>query len=168
VMRAEALNEMPKRLNTVFQTGAVTIIDQMAETMGRHSAKETIEDFGAKFATNQLDELIGTYSALGHADVSIERSKSAEFPFVINAKEMLECEANAKQRLRRKSTLFRAHLRGFMSGVFDTEFDVNEVQCVTGRDEVNTFRVALSVRAASNFATVVPEHSRKDSPQSKF
>ena len=118
VMRADALNEMLNRLWTVFGTGAVTIIDQMAEAMGRHSAKEIIEDFGIKFASDQLDELLTTYSALGYADIAIERSKSSEFPIVVNARELFECEANAKQKLSRKSAFFRAHLRGFMSTFF--------------------------------------------------
>ncbi len=97
LMRADALNEMLNRLWTVFGTGAATIIDQMAEAMGRHFAKEIAEDFGAKFAVDQLDELIGAYSALGYADVSIERSKASDFPTVVNARELFECESNSKQ-----------------------------------------------------------------------
>jgi predicted hydrocarbon binding protein len=168
VMRTDALNEMLNRLWTVFQSGAVTIIDQMAEAMGRHSAKEIIEDFGTKFANEQLDELVGTYSALGYADVSIERSKSSEFPIVVNAKELFECVANAKQNQHRRSAFFRAHLRGFMSAIYDAEFDVSEVQCIAEGDEVCSFRVALTERAAASFATVVPERSRQEAPQSNF
>ncbi|MDG7008701.1 MAG: hypothetical protein JRN06_10770 [Nitrososphaerota archaeon] len=142
VMRADALNEMLNRLWTVFGTGAATIIDQMAEAMGKHSAKEIVEDFGAKFAMGQLDELLGTYSALGYADVSIERSKSSDFPIVVNAKDLFECQANGKQDLHRRSAFFKAHLRGFMSTTFNRAFEVNEVQCATDGDEVCSFRVA--------------------------
>lgn len=159
VMRADALNEMLNRLWTVFGTGAATIIDQMAEAMGRHSAKEIIEDFGAKFAAEQLDELLGTYSALGYADVSIERSKSSEFPIVINAKELFECEANAKQNLRRRSAFFRAHLRGFMSGTFDKPFEVTEVQCMTDGDDVCSFRVAISEATAHSVTSRLSERA---------
>lgn len=159
VMRAEALNEMLNRLWTVFGTGAVTIIDQMAEAMGRHSAREIIDDFGVKFAAEQLDELLGTYSALGYADVSIERSRSSEFPIVVNAKELFECEANAKQRLKRKSAFFRAHLRGFMSATFDKVLEVNEVQCLTEGDEVCSFRVAIAPTSAPSLTSRLPERS---------
>jgi predicted hydrocarbon binding protein len=159
VMRTEALNEMLNRLWTVFGTGAATIIDQMGEAMGRHSAKEIIDDFGVKFAAHQLDELIGTYSALGYADVSIERNKSSEFPIVVDAKELFECEANAKQKLHRRSAFFKAHLRGFMSGTFDRAFDINEVQCLTGGDDTCSFRVALSETATPNLTTILSERA---------
>lgn len=155
VMRAEALNEMLNRLWTVFGSGAVTIIDQMAEAMGRHSAKEITEDFGVKFASDQLDELLSTYSALGYADIAIERGKS-KFPIVINARELFECEANAKAKLQRKSAFFRAHLRGFMSAMFDRVLDVDEVQCLTEGDDVCSFRVALAEAAAPSLATRAP------------
>lgn len=166
VMRAEALNEMLNRLWTVFGTGAVTIIDQMAEAMGRHSAREIIEDFGVKFASEQLDELLSTYSALGYADVSIERSKSSDFPIVINAKELFECEANAKAKLPRRSAFFRAHLKGFMSATFDKVLDVDEVQCLTEGDDVCSFRVALTETTAPRLATRLPE--RTNVPKSNF
>ena len=159
VMRAEALNEMLNRLWTVFGTGAATIIDQMAEAMGRHSAKEIVEDFGTEFARGQLDELLGTYSALGYAEVSVERSKSSDSPIVVNAKELFECEANAKQKLRRRSAFFRAHLRGFMSGTFDRDFEVSEVQCMTDGDEVCSFRVAPIASAPARVAARVSERA---------
>lgn len=148
LMRADALNEMLNRLWAVFGTGAATIIDQMAEAMGRHSAKEIVEDFGAKFAVDQLNELIGTYSALGYTDVSIERGKTSDFPIVVNARALFECESNAKQNLHRRSTFFRAHLRGFMSGTFGKTFDVKEVQCLTDGDDVCSFSVALTEAVA--------------------
>lgn len=163
VMRADALNEMLNRLWTVFGTGAATIIDQMAEAMGRHSAKEIVDDFGASFARGQLDELLGTYSALGFADVSIERSKSSDFPIVINAKELFECEANAKRKLHRRSGFFRAHLRGFMAGTFDRAFDVSEVQCLTDGDEVCSFRMAPSESVSARVAPRLSERAPVDS-----
>jgi len=168
VMRADALNEMLDSLWSVFNSGAVIIIEQMGEAMGRHFAREIVEDFGPGFAAEQLDELIGSYSALGYADVSIERNKSAEFPIVINARELFECESNAKHGSRRRSALFRAHLRGFMSALFNAEFEVTEVQCVGEGDELCSFRVSPSPRPAASFATVAPERSRQDAAQSKF
>jgi predicted hydrocarbon binding protein len=168
VMGADGLTEMLSRLWTVFGSGAVTIIEQMAEAMGRHSAKEIIEDFGATFAAEQLDELIGTYSALGYADVSIERTKSSDFPIVVNAKGLFECEANAKQRISRRSAFFRAHLRGFMSTMLDMDFEVNEVQCLTAGDEVCSFRIAQSPMTAASVATISPERTHQDSAQPNF
>jgi predicted hydrocarbon binding protein len=168
VIRAHALNGMLERLWTVFGTGAVTIIDQMAEAMGRSLAEEIIEDLGSDFVADNLDELIGAYSALGYADVSIQRSRSANFPIVVNAAELFECGANAKQGVRQKSAFFRAHLRGFMSAIFEKEFDVSEAQCVTEGDEVCSFRIAPPELEESGVATMVPRHSRQDSFQSKL
>ena len=159
LMRADALNEMLNRLWTVFGTGAATIIDQMAEAMGTHSAKEVAEDFGTKFVVDQLDELIGTYAALGYADVSIERGKTSDFPLVVNAKGLFECESNSKQDLRRRSAFFRAHLRGFMSGTFGRTFEVSEVQCLTEGDEVCSFRVALSETVAPRLPARLSERA---------
>lgn len=131
----------------------------MAEAMGRHSAKEIVEDFGPKFAVDQLDELVGTYSALGYAEVSIERGKSSDFPMVVNAKGLFECEGNAKLKVRRKSTFFRAHLRKFMSGALGRPTDVVEVQCLSSGDEVCSFRVTLSEAAAPSVTSGLSERS---------
>ncbi|MDG6968668.1 MAG: hypothetical protein JRN50_04335 [Nitrososphaerota archaeon] len=161
VMRTEALNEMLNRLWAVFGTGAATIIDQMAEAMGRHSAREVVEDFGKRFAVDQIDELIATYSALGYADVSIEKSKSSDFPIVVNARELFECEANAKLKFRRRSGFFRAHLRGFMSGIFGKPLEVSEVQCLTEGDEVCSFRVALSEAAVPSVTSRLAERGAR-------
>lgn len=167
VMRADALNQMLSRLWDVFGTGAATIVDQMAEAMGKHSAKEIVEDFGPKFANQQLDELLGTYSALGYADVAIERTKSADFPIVVNARELFECEANAKQGLGRRSVFFRAHLRGFMTGIFGKAFEVSEVQCMTDGDDVCSFRVVLAQAPPQSAAPRV--HDREaQRPKSSF
>jgi predicted hydrocarbon binding protein len=162
VVRAEALNEMLNRLWTVFGTGAATIIDQMAEAMGRHSAREIVEDFGREFAMSQLEELLSTYSALGYADISVER-ESSDFPVVVDARELFECDANARLSLRRRSTFFRAHLRGFMAGVFDRGFEVSEVQCRTDGDDVCSFRVDLSEATTAGVTAVLPERGPRAS-----
>ncbi|MBI3840646.1 MAG: hypothetical protein HY297_01605 [Thaumarchaeota archaeon] len=143
IFRADALSEMLQRLWSVFGSGAGTIVDQMAETMGRHFANETVEDFGRDFAKAQLDELLMSYTALGYADVAIERSKTADFPVVVHTKKLFECEANAKKRLHRKSVFFRAHLRGFMSALFGEVFEVTEVQCLTEGDDVCSFGITV-------------------------
>lgn len=143
ILRADALSEMLSRLRIVFGSGAATIVDQMAEAMGRHSAKEMVEDFGRDFAVGHIDELLGAYSALGYAEVSIERRRPGEFPVVVHANGLFECESNAKRRVKQRSVFFRAHLRGLMSSIFESEFDVSEAQCVTERDETCSFRVSL-------------------------
>ncbi|QQG47984.1 MAG: hypothetical protein HY247_04215 [archaeon] len=168
IMRAEALNEMLLRLWSVFGSGAGTIIDQMAEAMGRQSATEMLEDFGHDFAVAQLDELLSAYSALGYAEVSIERSKSSEFPVVVHAKGLFECEASSKRRIRQKSVFFRAHLRGFMSGLFGAPFDVSEAQCVTHGDEVCSFRVAAVVREVPNILRRAASRNAEGIAQSNF
>ena len=88
--------------------------------------------------------------------------KSSEFPVVVHASELFECETNARKKLRQRSVFFRAHLRGFMSGIFESEFDVAEVQCVTEGDDVCSFRVAISESAIPGVA------SRASTPQSNF
>ena len=168
IMRAESLNEMLLRLWDVFGSGAVTIIDQMAEAMGRHSAKEIAEDFGQDFAVAQIDELLGAYSALGYAEVSIERTKTEEFPFVVHAKGLFECEASAKRRLRQKSVFFRAHLRGFMSGIFNALYEITEVQCLTRGDEVCSFRVAVAPRLMPRVFNRPPSMGTEHIPKSNF
>lgn len=168
VMRADALNEMLNRLWDVFGSGAATIIDQMAEAMGKHFARETIEDFGPELAARQLDELIGTYTALGYAEVAIERSKSSDFPLVVNARGLFECDGNSKQGLVRGSVFFRAHLRGFMSGLFGVPFEVSEVQCLTAGDEVCSFRVAITETQSEGAAVRVPNREHEGRRQSNL
>jgi predicted hydrocarbon binding protein len=168
VMRASALTEMLDRLWAVFGTGAVTIVDQMADAMGRQSAKEIIEDFGPEFANKQLEELLGTYSALGFADISVERAKSSDFPLVVDAKDLFECEGNARSRARRKSVFFRAHLRGFMSATFGEPFEVTEVQCIAQGDDVCSFKVAIQEAEAPSLSARAHERHARASSESNF
>lgn len=166
ILRTEALSEMLDRLWDVFGTGAATIVDQMAEAMGRHSARELIEDFGKKFVVGRLEELLSTYAALGYAEVVLEPSKSSGSPMVLHAKELFECEANAKRQVRRRSVFFRAHVRGFMAGIFESEVEVTEVQCLTEGDEACSFQIAV---AEGPFAAVsLGVTAREPASQSSF
>lgn len=166
ILRAEALSEMLDRLWEVFGTGAATIIDQMAEAMGRHYAREMVEDFGRKFAEDQLEGLLSTYAALGYAEVVLEPSKSSGFPMVLHAKELFECEANAKRKVRRKSVFFRAHVRGFMAGIFESDVEVTEVQCLTEGDEACSFQMAVAERPVTAVSFRVT--ARRPASQSNF
>ncbi len=166
ILRADALSEMLDRLWNVFGTGAAMIVDQMAEAMGRHYAREVIEDFGKKFAVDHLEELLSTYAALGYAEVVLEPSKSSGFQMVLNAKELFECEANAKRKVRRRSFFFRAHLRGFVAGVFGSDVEVTEVQCLTEGDEACSFQIAVADRPLD--ALSLGATARKPASQSTF
>jgi predicted hydrocarbon binding protein len=141
ILRTDALSEMVSHMWSVFGSGAATIIDQMAESMGRYTAQEMIEDFGKEFVVNALEEVLQTYSALGYADIGIVRRESSE-SVSVHARELFECEANARNNLRRKSIFFRGHLRGFMSAIFQADFEVTEVQCRAEGDDACTFLVA--------------------------
>jgi predicted hydrocarbon binding protein len=168
VLRTGALNQMLDRLWVVFGTGAATIIDQMAEAMGQQLAKEVMEDLGPKFVAENLDEILGAYSALGFCDVSIERSKSSDFPLVVNAKELFECQYTSKRRMPRRSSFFRAHLRGFMTATFAKPFEVTEVQCLTEGDDLCSFRVAPEAVLSEGMAARVPERAQKEAAESNI
>ena len=168
ILRADALSEMLSRLRSVFGSGAATIVDQMGEAMGKHSAKEMVDDFGREFAVSHIDELLGAYAALGYADVSIERRHPAEFPVVIHARDLFECEANAKRKVRQRSVFFRAHLRGLMSELFRSEFEVSEAQCITEGDEACSFRVTVCESPAAPSASRSGGRKRTTGPLSNF
>jgi predicted hydrocarbon binding protein len=142
ILRTEAMSEMISHMWQVFGSGAATIIDQMAESMGRYTAQELIEDFGKEFIVSALDEVLQTYSALGFAEIEVARERGAEESLTVHAHQLFECEANARKKLRRKSIFFRGHLRGFVSTVFHRDFEVAEVQCLAEGDEACSFVVA--------------------------
>ena len=168
ILRAEAMNEMLYRLWSVFGSGAGTIIDQMAEAMGRHSAKEVVEDFGPEFAIGHVDELLGSYTALGYGEASIERNKSSQFPVVVHTRALFECEANAKRKLHQRSVFFKAHLRGFISGIFERPFEVKEVQCLTQGDEVCSFQIAMMEAPVPGLPARASTKNSKAFPKSSF
>jgi predicted hydrocarbon binding protein len=168
LLSAGELDEMLHRLKDVFGSGAATIIDQMAEAMGRQAAKGSLEDFGREFAVGHLDDLLGNYRALGYGDIAIEHNKSSDFPVVLHARELFECQANSKRRLRQRSLFFRAHLRGYLSTLLNTDFDVSEVQCVTEGDDVCSFHVAVPVGSVSQLPTQTYGRNSSSHPQSTF
>jgi len=141
ILRTDAINEMVSHMWSVFGSGAATIIDQMAEAIGRFTAEELIEDFGKEFVVSTLEEVLQTYTAQGFAEIEVVRGEDPE-SMTVHAKNLFECEANALSKLRRKSLFFRGHLRGFMSTIFHADFEVTEVQCVAEGDEACSFAVA--------------------------
>ena len=141
IMRTEALSEMISHMWRVFGTGAATIIDQMAEAMGRYSAHDLVEDFGREFVVGSLVEVLQTYTAMGYADVEVVRNSGSD-AITVQARDLFECESNAGKKLRRKSIFFRGHLRGFISAIFQSEFEVTEVQCIAEGDEKCSFVLA--------------------------
>ena len=141
VMRTEALSEMISHMWRVFGSGAATIIDQMAEAMGRYSAQELLDDYGKEFVLKNLVEVLHTYTSLGYAKIDVVR-RNEPSSFTVHAAELFECEANAKKSLRRKSIFFRGHLRGFISTIHDADYEVTEAQCVAEGDETCSFVAA--------------------------
>ncbi len=139
VLRTEALTAMFSHIWDIFGSGAATIIDEMAESMGRHTACEIVEDLGKEFALKSLDEILRTYTALGYADVTVRRRDA--YSMAIQAKGLFECEANSKNNVRRKSLFFRGHLRGLVGTIFGSDFEVTEGQCVAEGDEECSFDV---------------------------
>jgi predicted hydrocarbon binding protein len=150
IMRADALSGMFARLWDVFGTGAAAIVDQMAESMGKFLAREVVEDLGKDLAVRSLDEILCLYTALGYAEV--ELGSRDESSIAITAKGLFECEANARNDVRRKSTYFRAHLRGLISTIFGTEFEVTEVSCVALGDQECSFVMAKTASVASRLS----------------
>jgi len=150
VMRTDELTAMFSHIWDLFGSGAATIIDAMAESMGRNTAREIIEDVGREFALQSIEEILGTYSALGYADLTVRRSDRGSM--TIHAKELFECEANAKNNIRRKSLFLKGHLRGLLGTLFGGDFEVAELQCVAEGDAECSFNVArtesLSPRVA--------------------
>lgn len=149
ILRTDAVMEMVSSLWRVFGTGAATIIDQMAEAMGRYSAREVTQDFGREFLLEEFEEVLGAYTALGYADLTIERSRPPDGPIVVHARDLFECSSNAKAGTRRRSIFFRGHLRGFVSAVYGGDYQVTEVQCVAEGDEVCSFQIVRDARSTS-------------------
>jgi predicted hydrocarbon binding protein len=147
IMRTDALSGMFNRLWDVFGSGAVAIVDQMAESMGKHTAREILDDLGREQAIRSMDEILGTYTALGYAQVEV--GSRDEDSMTIRAKGLFECESNAKNDVRRKSTFFRAHLRGLMSTIFNSDYEVTEVECLAEGDEACSFTIAKSPTLSS-------------------
>jgi predicted hydrocarbon binding protein len=115
----------------------------MAEAMGRHSAKEVVDDLGRDFAKDHLEALMGTYTALGFADVALEPGWSSEPRLTVHARQLFECQANIKRKVRRRSVFFRAHIRGFVEEIYGAEAEVEEVQCLAEGGEECSFRVSV-------------------------
>lgn len=147
ILRTDALTEMVSHMWRVFGSGAATIIDQMAEAMGKYAAGELIEDLGRDAVVKNLEEVLQTYTALGYAKMEVV-ARSGQESLTVQASELFECEANVKRGLRRKSIFFRGHLRGFMSAILHADFEVTERECVAQGDEACSFIVARVERLA--------------------
>lgn len=147
IMRTDALTDMFARLWDVFGSGAAAIVDQMAEAMGKYTAKEILDEIGRDQATRFLDEILGTYTALGYA--SVEMGSRDDESMTVHARGLFECESNARNDIRRKSTFFRAHLRGLLSTILGSDYEVTEVECLAEGDEECSFTIAKTPSMAS-------------------
>jgi predicted hydrocarbon binding protein len=155
MMRTEAETEMIARLWDVFGTGAVTIIDEMGEAMGRFTAREIVSDFGRDFVVKNLVHFLKTYTALGIADIEVKSYDQGEGAVVLEASELFECAGKPRLNTAKKSVFFGGHLRGFMSTIFDAPFEAVETECLSTGGKVCRFQVSKLLTASQRITSRV-------------
>jgi len=130
MLGTEALTEMLSRMWDVFGSGAVTILDQMGESMGKYRAREIVMDFGREFAIQNLTQFLKTYTALGFAELETEAYDHEKGILSMKVSSLFECAEGARP-VGGKSVFFKGHLRGFISTIFNAPFEVHETECVS-------------------------------------
>ncbi len=142
LMRTQAVTEMLSRLWDVFGTGAATIIDEMGEALGRFRAQEIVSDFGVDFAVENLTQFLKTYTALGYAELEIEKFDQRLGTLSLTVRGLFECDERRNLNDGRNSVFFKGHIRGFMSSIFNAPFEVVETDCVSTGSKCCHFQVA--------------------------
>jgi predicted hydrocarbon binding protein len=142
MMRTHAVTEMLSRLWDVFGSGAATIIDEMGEAMGRFRAQEIVSDFGADFAVENLTQFLKIFTAFGFAELEIESFDKVRGTLALTVRELFECNERRGLENTRKSVFFKGHLRGFMSTIFNTPFEVLETECVSSGSKSCRFHLS--------------------------
>jgi hypothetical protein len=70
--------------------------------------------------------------------------------------------------MRYPKNILKAHLHGFISGVFGEEFDITAVQCLTDDDEVCSLRVAVAQTSGPSLAARIPDRGAKTAARPNF
>lgn len=123
IIRNDVWNSMLKRTREKFGSGGDVIIYEQGNMAGRITGKELLAALGKNFLTQQLDQVIAMYQALGWGKAKIFNFILSPLSLTIRMWESAEC-------MGQKSDKPTGHfIRGHIVGVVEEMFGI-ECRCV--------------------------------------
>jgi predicted hydrocarbon binding protein len=128
IIRNDVWNSMLQRTREKFGSGGDVIIYEQGNMAGRLTGKELLAALGKDFLTQQLDQVVAMYQALGWG-----RAKTMSFvlsPLTLAIRMWESAECMGQKSDKPTGHFIRGHMVGVVEGMFDVECKCIETSCL--------------------------------------
>jgi predicted hydrocarbon binding protein len=128
IMRNDVWNSMLQRTREKFGSGGDVIIYEQGNMAGRMTGKELLGALGKNFLTQQLDQVIAMYQALGWGKARILSFNQSPLTLVIRMWDSAECMGQKSEKPT--GHFIRGHIVGVVEEMFGIECKCAETNCL--------------------------------------
>jgi len=128
IIRNDVWNSMLKRTREKFGSGGDVIIYEQGNMAGRMSGKELLQALGKDFLTQQLDQVISMYQALGWGKAKVINFVHSPMALTIRMWDSAECMGQKSDKPT--GHFIRGHIVGHVEEMFGIECKCQETSCL--------------------------------------
>lgn len=128
VIRNDVWNSMLQRTREKFGSGGDVIIYEQGNMAGRMSGKELLAALGRSFLTQQLDQVVAMYQALGWGKAKILNFTQSPLALAMRMWESAECMGQKSDKPT--GHFIRGHIVGHLEEIFGVECKCVETSCL--------------------------------------
>ncbi len=128
IIRNDVWNSMLKRTREKFGSGGDVIIYEQGNMAGRMTGKELLSALGKDFLTQQLDQVVAMYQALGWGKAKILSFVHSPLALTIRMWDSAECMGQKSDKPT--GHFIRGHIVGVVEEMFGIECKCAETSCL--------------------------------------
>jgi predicted hydrocarbon binding protein len=128
IIRNDVWNSMLQRTREKFGSGGDVIIYEQGNMAGRMTGKELLGALGRGFLTQQLDQVVAMYQALGWGKARILTFNQSPLSLAIRMWESAECMGQKSDKPT--GHFIRGHIVGVVEEIFGMECKCVETSCL--------------------------------------
>ena len=128
IIRNDVWRNMLQSTREKFSSGGDVIIYEQGYITGKTTGKELILALGKDKVVQQMEQIVGTYNALGWAKAKIVTFRLSPLNLVLRMWESAECTGQKSDKPT--GNFFRGHIVGVMEELYGQEAKCIETSCV--------------------------------------
>ncbi len=137
IMRNDVWNSMLQKTREKFGSGGDVIIYEQGNMAGRMSGKELLMALGRDKITQQLDQIVAMYQALGWGKAKVLNFVQSPLSMAIRMWESAECMGQKSDKAT--GHFIRGHIVGHVEELFSIECKCVETSCLARGDQYCEF-----------------------------
>jgi len=147
IIRNDVWNSMLKKTREKFGSGGDVIIYEQGNMAGRITGKELLGALGKEFLTQQLDQVVAMYQALGWGKAKIVTFVHSPLELVMRMWESAECMGQKSEKPT--GHFIRGHVVGVVEEMFGFECKCAEISCLAKGNQYCEFVLEEKKRGIS-------------------